>query len=185
MKSAFHKLAFIFVLLFLFAGTVIAQNNREEGIEFYRQGEYEKAAEILWSMVQANEKDRLSWVYLGASYVKLKKDNEAAKAFRKANGIRLRNSPNYDYDKEAKITTKPRFSSTEAARKNQTTGIIKLVVEFRPDGKIGFVFPYQSLPDGLTENAVEAARNIKFEPAVKDGKPVTTLKFIEYSISYF
>ena len=28
------------------------------------------------------------------------------------------------------------------------------------------------LPDGLTEQAIEAARQAKFKPAIKDGKPV-------------
>ena len=185
MKFTFYKLIFIFVLPLLFVSVSFAQSERDEGIELYRQDEYEKAARILQAAVQVNERDRLGWTYLGASFVKLKKDDEAAKAFRKADGIRSKNPPSYAYDKEVKITQRPRFNSTEEARRNGTEGTVKLAVEFRADGKIGFVFPFQTLPDGLTESAAHAARNIRFEPAVKDGKPVATVKFIEYSISFF
>jgi tetratricopeptide (TPR) repeat protein len=184
MKAAFGKLIFIFVLPLLSVSVAFAQADRDEGIKLFEQGEYEKAEPILQAAVQANEKDRLGWIFLGAIYVKLKKETEAADAFRKAEGIRLKSPPVYSLDKDLKITSKPRPSYTDAARKNRTKGIVKLAVEFRADGKIGFVFPFQSLPDGLTESVVEAARNIKFEPAIRDRKPVAVIRFVEYSFSF-
>ncbi len=178
-------LLLIFISLFAFSFTAYAQaeGSRDEGIKFYRQGEYEKAAQILQESVKVEKKDRLAWLYLGASFVKLKKDNEALRAFRKISGVYKKNVP--VYDKPLKIISKPAVGYTEAARRNQVTGNIKVAVEFGADGKIGFVFPFQDLPDGLTANAVNAAKSIKFESAVINGKPVTTVSVIEYSFSTF
>ncbi len=89
------------------------------------------------------------------------------------------------YDKPLKIISKPAVGYTEAARRNKVEGNIKVAVEFGADGKIGFVFPFQDLPDGLTANVVNAAKSIKFESAVTNGKPVTTVSVIEYSFSIF
>ena len=185
MKLRFFKLILILVLSLLFVSSIPAQTNRDEGIKLYEQGEYEKAIQILQAITQTDKNDRLAWVYLGASYVKLKRDNEAAKAFRKADGIRQKTPAPENVNNEFKITHKPRVAYTETARRNQTQGTIKLVVEFGADGKIGFVFPFRELPDGLTENAIEAARSIKFKSAMKDGRAVTSIKFIEYSFSVF
>jgi hypothetical protein len=41
-----------------------------------------------------------------------------------------------------------------------------------------------SLPYKLTENAMEAAKKIKFEPAVEDDNAITVNKIIEYVYSY-
>jgi hypothetical protein len=63
------------------------------------------------------------------------------------------------------------------------SGWVIVAVEFRFDGTIGFVFPIRTLPEGLTEKCIEAARKTKFQPAIKDGKPVTIIKRIEYGFS--
>lgn len=77
----------------------------------------------------------------------------------------------------------PRY--TEQARKNGTSGTIRLQVAFLSSGEIGDVVPLNTLPDGLTESAVEAAKSIKFKPATKNGKPLTVTKIIEYSFANF
>lgn len=174
----------LFAVLLVSAGSVFAQQaEREKGIELYRQGEYEKATEALQSYVKTGETDRLAWIYLGGAYVKLKKDKEAGKAFRQANGLKGENLP--AYDKKLKILSKMRVNYTELARTNNAQGTVILAVEFGADGKIGFTFPVQKLPYGLTENVAEAAKFIKFEPAVKDGKAITTISFISYSFSTY
>jgi TonB family protein len=83
------------------------------------------------------------------------------------------------------ITSKPRPAYTDAARRNQVQGNVALSVEFLASGQIGSVTPIRSLPDGLTERAMAAALNIKFEPAKKDGENVTVTKIIEYSFSIY
>lgn len=179
------KLIFLPVLLVLFTFTAFAQEqtDRDKGIDLYRQGEYEKAVEHLQNRVKAEEKDRLAWVYLGASYVKLKKEKEAVKAFGKTGSIYSEKIPTYD--KKLKITSKTPVTYTQAARNNGITGKIKLAIEFGADGKIGFVFPFTTLPDGLTENAVKAAKEIKFEPAEKNGKRITVVTVVMYSFDIY
>ena len=174
-----------FILLFALSFTAFAQteSERDKGIEFYMQGEYEKATEILQNRVKAENKDRLSWAFLGASFVKLKKYNDAVKAFQKADGGSKKNLP--IYDKELKIIKNPLPSYSKRAANNQTSGLIKVAIEFGADGKIGMVFPFQILSDGLTEKAVNAAKSIEFEPAVKDGKPVAVIKTVHYSFDIF
>ena len=83
------------------------------------------------------------------------------------------------------IVSKPRPTYTDAARQNQVTGIVRLRVTFLASGQIGSVSPVNSLPDGLTEQAIIAAQNIKFEPATADGKPTTVAKVIEYSFTIY
>jgi tetratricopeptide (TPR) repeat protein len=176
-------LTFIFVFVFSLSAFAQLENDREKGVELFRQGEYEKAIGILQNSVKTQAEDRLAWIYLGASFVRLKDDDNAVKAFRKTSVIYKKNLP--VYEKELKILSKSAAAYTEAARRNRVSGTVKVAVEFGADGKIGFVFPFQVLSDGLTEKAVNAAKAIKFESAVKNGKPVTVVKTLDYSFSTF
>ncbi len=64
----------------------------------------------------------------------------------------------------------PRY--TEAARTNKIQGTVTMRVWVGADGDVKQVKVVRGLPDGLTEQAIEAARQAKFKPAIKDGKPV-------------
>lgn len=64
----------------------------------------------------------------------------------------------------------PRY--TEAARANKIRGTVTMRVWVGADGDVKQVKVVRGLPDGLTEQAIEAARQAKFKPAMKDGKPV-------------
>lgn len=80
-----------------------------------------------------------------------------------------------------KILSKPRPGFTDAARQNGTQGEVVLRVTFMANGSIGNVSAVRGLPDGLTEQAIQAARRITFEPAVVNGRPQSVTKQIEYS----
>jgi len=80
-----------------------------------------------------------------------------------------------------KFLSKPKASYTEIARKNQVQGTIRLRVTFLASGQVGLIRPINSLPDGLTEKAVEAAQQIRFVPQQVNGMPRTVVKIIEYS----
>lgn len=84
-----------------------------------------------------------------------------------------------------KIISKPRANYTDAARQNQVTGVVRVRVTFLPSGAIGSVTPLNSLPYGLTEQAISAAKQIRFEPQKSNGSPVAVTKVIEYSFSIF
>jgi TonB family protein len=60
------------------------------------------------------------------------------------------------------------------------SGVVRLKVTFLETGEIGEISVISRLPYGATENAIEAAKKIKFQPAIKDGKPITVSKIIEY-----
>lgn len=84
-----------------------------------------------------------------------------------------------------KILSKPRATYTDAARQNQVTGVVRLRVTFSASGAIGSISPVSGLPYGLTEQAISAARAIKFEPQKKNGQAVAVTKIIEYSFTIY
>jgi TonB family protein len=83
------------------------------------------------------------------------------------------------------ILSKPRPSYTDAARQNQVTGVVRLRVTFLASGQIGAVSPVSGLSYGLTEQAIAAAKQIRFEPAKVNGVPQTVSMTIEYSFSIY
>ncbi|MDQ3321359.1 MAG: energy transducer TonB [Acidobacteriota bacterium] len=84
-----------------------------------------------------------------------------------------------------KIVSKPRPGYTDAARQNQVTGVVRVRVQFLASGQVGSVSAVSGLPYGLTEQAIAAAKSIKFEPQKKNGVPVGTTKVIEYSFTIY
>lgn len=84
-----------------------------------------------------------------------------------------------------KILSKPRANYTDTARQNQVTGVVRVRVTFLPSGSIGSVTPLNSLPYGLTDQAIAAAKQIRFEPQKSNGVPVPVTKVIEYSFSIY
>ena len=75
----------------------------------------------------------------------------------------------------------PRY--TEAARANGVQGSVLLRVLVGEDGNVKGVRVVRGLPDGLTEEATTEARQIKFKPAMKDGKPVPFWVGLEISFN--
>lgn len=60
---------------------------------------------------------------------------------------------------------------TEAARQARTQGNVKLSLELDELGKVISINRLVVLENGLTEQAIEAARRSTFRPALRDGKP--------------
>lgn len=87
--------------------------------------------------------------------------------------------------KALQIFSKPRANYTDAARTNQTQGTVTLRVTFLANGEIGDVAIVNYLPDGLTEGAIQAAKQIKFEPALQNGKAVSVTKQVQYSFTLY
>ena len=82
-----------------------------------------------------------------------------------------------------KIESKPRANYTDAARNAMVSGKIVLAVMFAASGKVTDVIVVQPLGYGLDQEAVKAARGIKFSPLMRDGKAVSVVKTVEYSFS--
>src|SRR5262249_55930238 len=70
---------------------------------------------------------------------------------------------------------------TQEARDNNVEGLVALNVVFGVDAQIRNIEVVRGLPHGLTENAIEAAKKIRFEPAMKDGQPVSVRGTLEFS----
>jgi len=83
------------------------------------------------------------------------------------------------------ILSRPRAEYTEKARRNQVNGVVVLRALFTADGKVTEIEVIRGLPDGLTEKAIEAARKIRFNPAIKDGVAVSVRLSVEYSFSTY
>jgi len=91
-----------------------------------------------------------------------------------------------------KILSKPGAGYTDKARQRKVSGRVRLKVTFKADGEIGEVVyigesskKKKLTRDGLVAQAIEAARKIKFEPAIKDGQPITVTKLVEYSFTLY
>jgi TonB family protein len=81
------------------------------------------------------------------------------------------------------ILYKEKASYTREARDNGVQGTVVLNVVFSADGTITNIQVIKGLPDGLTEKAVEAAKKIRFKPALRDGNPVSVRGNLEYSFN--
>jgi len=62
-------------------------------------------------------------------------------------------------------------------------GVVALRAVLAADGRVKHILPFKLLPDGLTERAMAAARNIKFRPATKNGAPVSQFVTLEYNFN--
>lgn len=86
---------------------------------------------------------------------------------------------------KARLLKKPEAAFTEEARRNGVSGTVVLLAILAADGSVKNIIALQSLPSGLTQQAIMAARKIKFEPAVKDNRPVSVAVQIEYSFNFY
>ena len=86
---------------------------------------------------------------------------------------------------KARVLEKPEPTYTEAARKNQITGTVTLRAIFSSSGAVTNIHAVSGLPDGLTERAIAAAKNIRFVPATKDGHPVSMWMELQYNFNLY
>jgi TonB family protein len=88
-----------------------------------------------------------------------------------------------EVDSPARILSKPKPQYTEEAKKNQVSGTVVLRAVFSSDGTVSNIRTVSGLPNGLTEKAMEAAQQIRFAPAIKNGRPVSQYIQIEYNFN--
>ena len=80
-------------------------------------------------------------------------------------------------------TPDPEYSEEARKAKYQGTCVLGLVVG--PDGKPRDIRVARALGMGLDEKAIEAVRNWRFEPAMKDGRPVAVQINVEVSFRLY
>ncbi|MDX2029425.1 MAG: TonB family protein [Blastocatellia bacterium] len=83
------------------------------------------------------------------------------------------------------ILYKEKAKYTEEARQNKIQGTVVLNVVFTAGGSIENIRVVRGLPDGLTEKAIEAAKRIRFQPAVKNGSPVSVRGNLEFTFNLY
>lgn len=88
-------------------------------------------------------------------------------------------------DRKALPVMKPAPAYTDEARKKQITGTVVLKVIFSSNGSVRNIVTVSGLPGGLTEKAIDAAKKLKFIPAVKDGKFVSMWMQLEYNFNLY
>ena len=90
-----------------------------------------------------------------------------------------------EVDERVQILRKPTPVYTYEARKHQRRGYVILRAILAADNTVKHIEVLTGLPDGLTEKSIEVARQIKFKPAMKDGKPVSVWVELQYQFQLF
>ena len=88
--------------------------------------------------------------------------------------------------KRAVIKSKPNPGYPPGARSYGVQGAVKLRIILGSEGKVrDKIEVLEGLPHGVTEEAIKAARRIKFEPAQKDGRPVSQYVTVIYHFNLY
>jgi|GEM_PF-1210377 len=71
------------------------------------------------------------------------------------------------------LLNQPRPLFTEEARSHKIQGVVRVRILVDANGKVSEVVVTRGLPDGLNEQASRAAYEMRFRPAMKNGRPVS------------
>jgi protein TonB len=77
------------------------------------------------------------------------------------------------------VLYQPEAEFSEEARKAKFSGNVEVYLWVDPDGKPSHIRVVRGVGMGLDEKAVEAVRQYRFKPAMKDGKPVQVDLYID------
>lgn len=103
-------------------------------------------------------------------------------------------STTIDYDRvfsgrqvteKARVLSKPAPSYSARARKYSVQGTVLLQAVFAKSGEVTNIRILKGLPQGLSQKAIEAARQIKFIPATKDGHQVSQYQHLEIEFKLY
>lgn len=86
---------------------------------------------------------------------------------------------------KARVLEKPEPTYTESARKFGVQGAVVLRAVFSKNGEVTNLLAVRKLPHGLTQKAIDAARAIRFEPAMKDGHQVSMWMELQYNFNLY
>jgi TonB family protein len=93
--------------------------------------------------------------------------------------------PPLQVTERARVLAKPEPQYTEEARKGGISGAVVLRVVFSRTGEVTNIRAVKTLPFGLTEKAIAAARQIRFRPAMRDGRAVNVSMQLEYNFNLY
>ncbi len=84
-----------------------------------------------------------------------------------------------------RIMSTPKATYTEEARKNNIQGAVRLRITLLASGQIGSITPVTRLPNGLTEQAIAAARRISFTPKKVNGVAQAVIITRDYTFTIY
>jgi TonB family protein len=87
--------------------------------------------------------------------------------------------------KPPRVVYSPEPDFSEEARKRKVRGVVTLSLVVTSAGKTTLVRVLQGLGHGIDEKAVEAVSTWKFQPATKDGKPVSAEIAVEVDFGLY
>jgi TonB family protein len=85
-----------------------------------------------------------------------------------------------EVQKRVHILDAPAVTNADEARAAKVDGDVRLRMVLAADGTVRHIFPIKSLSHGATEAAIEAARQIRFEPASRNGQPASQFVTLVY-----
>jgi TonB family protein len=85
-----------------------------------------------------------------------------------------------EVEKKARLIDAPAADYPAAALAAKAKGEVRLRLVLAADGTVKYIFPMKPLKHGLTEAAIEAAKKIRFEPAIRKGKPASQFSTLSY-----
>jgi TonB family protein len=83
------------------------------------------------------------------------------------------------------IISKPIARYTEQARESCIEGKVSLRIVFLSNGTLGKISVVKGLPAGLSQQAIYAARLIKFIPARRNGRDVSSIRLLNYNFTIY
>lgn len=89
-----------------------------------------------------------------------------------------------EVDQRMVIKSRPEPAYTDKAYKKDVVGIVELRAVFAATGKVEQIEVLRGLPEGLTESAIKAAKEIKFKPAKKNGQAVSVYARLQYNFQW-
>lgn len=158
-----------------FVGNALLRNPNEPQEE--RQAKYRSAAEALEKYLQlATDVEAQPW----------KEQYESLKFYMgEPSDPATRGYTGREVTTKVRLLAKPEPEYTQRARSEQVVGRVTLRCVFASDGTVKHILVVESLPFGLTEVAVAAARKIRFVPATLDGKAVSMFMQLEYNFNLY
>jgi TonB family protein len=158
-----------------YSGGVLYPNPNETKEE--RRADYASAAEALEKYLQLETDTRAAQPW--------KEQLETLKFYLADKSVRSDIYLGRDVTTKVKIIAKPEPAYTERARSSQVVGTVVLKAVFASDGKVKHILIVQSLPYGMTEQCIAAAKRIKFTPATINGQPVSMWIQLEYNFNLY
>jgi len=90
-----------------------------------------------------------------------------------------------EVERKVRLGMRPEPAYTEVARQNQITGTVVIKCIFASNGRVNNIRVVSGLPFGLTEKAIDAAKKIRFIPAIKDGRYISMWMQLEYNFNLY